>query len=159
MLAEREAEAADDRLRRWIDQRRDLSERRPRVMANQAEAEARMRNAFNHLSDEQISHLTRTGLRHNDDGSVSWAYDPAGMGRSPSDIPHHEFQAMWSQITCPTWLVYGKDSWASDPSKDGRAAHFQNATVSIIENAGHWLHHDQFEDFIAQLDAFLANTP
>lgn len=158
MLAEREAEAFDDRLRNWIDQRRDLSDRTSRIMANATEAEARMRNAFSHLSEEQIKHLTRTGLRHNDDGTVSWAYDPAGLGRSPSDIPHDHFQALWKKITCPTWLVYGRDSWASDPSKDGRAENFQNATVSIIEKAGHWLHHDQFDDFIAQLNGFLSTN-
>ena len=156
MLRERQAEPFDDRLRAWIDQRNQLSSRAPRIMANVETAKTRMREAFGQLSEDQIDHLTRTGVRHNGDGTVSWAYDPAGMGRSPSDIPHTDFQALWERISCPTWLVYGANSWASNPQVDGRANHFRNAQVSIIEDAGHWLHHDQFDAFMDGLTNFLA---
>lgn len=156
MVKERQAQAFDDRLRDWIDQRSTLSVRTSRKMESIDVAKQRMRDAFAQLSDEQIDHLTRTGIRRNTDGSVSWAYDPAGMGRSPSDIPYTDFQALWQKVSCPTWLVYGADSWASDPSKDGRAAHFKSAEVSIIPKAGHWLHHDQFDLFMQRLNTFLA---
>lgn len=157
MLKQRQAEGFDDRLRAWIDQRRQLSGRSPRTMQTLDEAEARMRAAFSHLADDQIKHLTKTGVKHNSDGTISWAYDPAGMGRSPSDIPYDDFQALWGKVTCPTWLVYGADSWASNPEKDGRARKFGNAQVDIVQNAGHWLHHDQFDTFIQGVDAFLNN--
>ncbi|MCF6328531.1 MAG: alpha/beta hydrolase [Henriciella sp.] len=155
MLAQRNSQPIDERLRDWIEQRRKLSTRLPRVMQDPEQASARMRAAFTQLSETHIQHLTKTGITTNQDGTVSWAYDPAGMGRSPSDIPYQDFQFLWTQVTCPTWLVYGARSWASDPQKDGRASHFSNASVSIIENAGHWLHHDQFDNFITALDAFL----
>lgn len=154
MQSERAAERLEVRLRAWIEQRRILSQRVARKMKNAAEARARMQAAFEHLSDAQISHLTLTGIRHNQDGTVSWAYDPAGMGRSPADITNDEFRYLYARITCPTWLVYGADSWASDPSKDGRAAHFQNAVVSVIPEAGHWVHHDRFEVFMSALEDF-----
>jgi pimeloyl-ACP methyl ester carboxylesterase len=51
--------------------------------------------------------------------------------------------------------MYGADSWASNPEKDGRAKHFKNARIVMFENAGHWLHHDQFAKFVAELKAFL----
>ena len=117
-----------------------------------------MKAAFTHLPDDLVHHLTETGIKTNPDGTVSWAYDPAGMGRSPADIPHEDFVHLWTQITCPTWLVYGADSWASNPAEDGRAEPFQDATVTLIENAGHWLHHDQFEDFMTRLEAFLGKA-
>lgn len=158
MLAERQAQPVTERLTNWIDQRRQLSGRGARVMADLETAKARMKAAFPHLPDPLIHHLTETGVKRNEDGSVSWAYDPAGMGRSPSDIPHADFVHLWSQITCPTWLVYGADSWASNPAEDGRAEPFQNAAVSLIEKAGHWLHHDQFEDFMSQLEGFLGTA-
>lgn len=157
MLAERQSTPVTTRLTDWIEQRRKISDRTPRVMQNLAEAEARMKAAFSHLPEQLIHHLTKTGIKSNPDGTVSWAYDPAGMGRSPSDIPHEDFVHLWTQITCPTWLVYGANSWASNPAKDGRAEPFKNARVSIIEDAGHWLHHDQFEDFMGQLDTFLGS--
>lgn len=126
-------------------------------MSDLAEAKGRMKAAFAHLPDDLIHHLTETGLKTNSDGTVSWAYDPAGMGRSPADISHDDFVELWTKITCPTWLVYGANSWASNPAEDGRARHFKNATVTLIEDAGHWLHHDQFDDFMDQLDSFLGS--
>lgn len=157
MLEERAAEPVPERLRKWVAQRRQMSGRTPRVMADLAVAKARMQAAFSHLPDALIHHLTETGVKTNQDGTVSWAYDPAGMGRSPSDISHTDFVNLWTQITCPTWLVYGANSWASNPAEDGRVAPFQNASVSVIEAAGHWLHHDQFDVFMRDLQAFLGS--
>jgi len=150
MLVERQSQPLTERLRAWIEQRRSVSDRAPRVMKDLAEAEGRMKAAFSHLPDDLIHHLTKTGIKKNSDGTVSWAYDPA-------DISHDDFVELWTKITCPTWLVYGVDSWASNPAEDGRARHFQNAEVTLIENAGHWLHHDQFDDFMDQLDSFLGS--
>jgi len=155
MLAERKAMPVTQRLTDWIEQRRSLSDRAPRIMENLEAAKARMQAAFSHLPEDLIHHLTETGVKTHADGTVSWAYDPSGMGRSPSDISHEDFVHLWTQITCPTWLVYGADSWASNPARDGRIEPFQNASVSLIENAGHWLHHDQFSDFMDQLERFL----
>ena len=158
MLKERAAEPVADRMRQWVEQRRTMSDRVSRIMPDLGVAKARMKAAFSHLPDDLIYHLTETGLKTNEDGTVSWAYDPAGMGRSPSDIPHADFVHLWTQIICPTWLVYGADSWASNPAEDGRVAPFQNASVSLIEAAGHWLHHDQFDAFMHELQAFLGRA-
>ena len=64
-------------------------------------------------------------------------------------------QQLWSRITCPTLLVYGKESWASNPQEDGRARHFHNVRVVSVEGAGHWVHHDRLDAFIATLREFL----
>jgi pimeloyl-ACP methyl ester carboxylesterase len=52
-------------------------------------------------------------------------------------------------------MLYGADSWASNPETDGRITAFKTAKVTEFENAGHWLHHDQFDRFVAELKAFL----
>jgi pimeloyl-ACP methyl ester carboxylesterase len=62
---------------------------------------------------------------------------------------------LWARITCPTLLMYGEKSWASNPQDDGRIAHFSNARVLNFADAGHWLHHDQFDRFVAELRTFL----
>ena len=64
---------------------------------------------------------------------------------------------LYGRISCPTLLVRGTESWASDPSKDGRADHFKNASVANIENAGHWVHHDQLDEFLTLVRNFLAD--
>ena len=42
-----------------------------------------------------------------------------------------------------------------DSLKDGRAQHFSTARIVTIAKGSHWLHHDQFERFVAELQAFL----
>ena len=116
-----------------------------------------MRSAHPQLTEEYVMHLTKHGLRTNGDGTFSWAYDPAGMGRSPSDISYEDFVYLWGQVTCPTLLLYGADSWASDPSKDGRASNFPAGEVRVYDGAAHWVHHDQFDRFISETLEFLRN--
>ena len=52
-------------------------------------------------------------------------------------------------------LVRGTDSWASDPVKDGRIKAFKNATAVNVEGAGHWVHHDKFDEFMGLARDFL----
>jgi pimeloyl-ACP methyl ester carboxylesterase len=51
--------------------------------------------------------------------------------------------------------MYGADSWASNPEKDGRAVHFKQARIITFQDAAHWLHHDQYDKFVSELQAFL----
>jgi pimeloyl-ACP methyl ester carboxylesterase len=66
-----------------------------------------------------------------------------------------ETEDLWSRITCPTLLVYGKESWASNPEQDGRIRHFKNAKVVTLDGAGHWVHHDRLDGFLELLKGFL----
>lgn len=66
-----------------------------------------------------------------------------------------DLPVFWQRITCPTLLCLGLDSWASNPAKDGRMAHFRDARLIEFADAGHWLHHDQFDRFISELRDFL----
>ena len=56
----------------------------------------------------------------------------------------------------PLLLLYGADSFASNPERDGRLEAFTNDPKLIeFANAGHWLHHDQFDRFMTEVRAFL----
>ena len=155
MLAARAATPVEERLQDWIKDRRKKSDRRPRIMADMDEALKRMRAAHSHLREDQLRRLTETGVKKLESGQVTWSYDPAAMGRSPSDIRYKHFQKLLSNITCSVWLVYGETSWASNPEKDGRAEILQNAETTELKDAGHWLHHDKFDEFIDGLTNFL----
>jgi pimeloyl-ACP methyl ester carboxylesterase len=74
-------------------------------------------------------------------------------------MPDGALEQLWGRIRCPTLLVYGAESWSSNPLDDGRAAHFKNAQVALFENAGHWVHHDQLDKFLALVRSFLAEKP
>ena len=53
-------------------------------------------------------------------------------------------------------MLWGKNSFFTSPSEDGRLSHFPTATLIEYEDAGHWLHHDQFDRFMRDVTAFLA---
>ena len=154
VLAERELTAPADHMRNWIEARRRIASRQPRRFVRFEDALARMREQNTHLSGERAEHLTRHGLRRNDDGSWSWKFDTYAHAMRLVDGSPQPTD-LWHRIACPTLLIYGADSWASNPAVDGRAAHFQDARVALIEEAGHWVHHDQHEAFMAEVRAFL----
>jgi pimeloyl-ACP methyl ester carboxylesterase len=155
MLAERLAKPIASRLREWVDAKRKLAGQLPHRYATLDDAFKRMKEANHHLSDEQARHLTVHGVSQNEDGTYGWKFDPYMRVFPPFDLSQADQESLWAAITCPTLLLYGADSWASNPEKDGRAKHFKNARIAVFENAGHWVHHDQFERFIAELRAFL----
>jgi len=144
-----------ERMAEWITEMQGLARRHPHRYATLDEAVARMRDANPHLSPEQARHLTIHGSYRDEDGTYLWKFDNYVRAASPYLFNMGEARTLWSQITCPTLLVRGTESWASDPNKDGRASAFRNATVVNIEKAGHWVHHDQLEEFLQVVRAFL----
>jgi pimeloyl-ACP methyl ester carboxylesterase len=156
MLAERYAMGFAQRMRDWITEQRGLSGRLPRRYATIEDAYRRMQEENKHLSPAQARHLTQHGVNQNEDGTYIWKFDNYVRSWPPYDMPAEEVEALWRRITCPTLLVYGKESWASNPVNDGRISHFKNAEVVSFERAGHWVHHDKLEDFMALTRRFLA---
>jgi len=155
ILKEREAEPLSDRIRKWIDDKRAAAGRTPRKYASIQEALTRMKDENSYLNDEQARHLTEHGISQNEDGSYSWKFDNYFRVWPPFDIHPTELQKLWGEITCPTLLLYGADSWASNPAEDGRIDYFNNAEVKLYQNAGHWLHHDQFNRFMKDVREFI----
>ncbi len=155
MLAERYARGFPARMRDWIDEQRKLSGRLPRRYATIEDAFARMQEENKHLSPAQARHLTQHGVNQNEDGTYSWKFDNYVRSWPPYDMTQEDVEALWARITCPTLLVYGKESWASNPQTDGRAKHFSNARVETFERAGHWVHHDRLPEFMTLLREFL----
>jgi pimeloyl-ACP methyl ester carboxylesterase len=155
MVAERAEQPIVERMRAWIDAERALAARLPRRYATIEEAFARMQAENRHLTDEQARYLTIHGVAQNEDGTYSWKFDNYVRSWSPADITPERTWELWANIRCPTLLINGKESWASDPVTDGRMAHFRNARAVAFEGAGHWVHHDQLDAFLAEVRAFL----
>jgi pimeloyl-ACP methyl ester carboxylesterase len=155
MQAERDALGIGNRFRKWIDDKREAAGRTPKRYPNIEAALERMKAENTYLTDEQARHLTVHGISRNEDGTWSWKFDNYLNIWSAFDVAPTDLQAIWHAITCPVLLLYGEKSWASNPEKDGRIEHFPTAKVIEYENAGHWLHHDQFDRFMADMKAFL----
>lgn len=158
LLAEREARPIAERLREWVADKRQAAQRTPRRYAHFADALARMQAENDFLTESQAEHLTRHGLSRNEDGSYSWKFDHYLNVWPQIDIKPAELHALWGAITCPTLLCYGGRSWASNPEEDRRINYFNcDARVELFENAGHWVHHDAFDQFVDSVKAFLAS--
>jgi len=155
MLAERAGRSIDERMRSWIDEQRGLSGRLPRRYASIEEAFKRMQGENKHLTPEQARHLTVQGVNQNEDGTYSWKFDNYVRAFPPYDMTVAEIESLWARIACPALLVYGKESWASNPEEDGRLASFKTARVETFEGAGHWVHHDKLDGFLKLVKDFL----
>lgn len=144
-----------ERVRNWVEAKREAAGRLPRRYATIEEAYARMIEANRFLSEEQARHLTRHGVNRNEDGSFSWKFDPYLHAWPVDTTPQQLLEQTWAAITCPTLLFYGADSWATDPVETGWIDHFRDARMVKFDSAGHWLHHDQFDRFMGELKDFL----
>jgi pimeloyl-ACP methyl ester carboxylesterase len=145
-----------ERLRAWVDNTRKTSGRIPRRYATLEEAFQRMKDENPHLSADQARHLTVHGVNQNEDGTYTWKFDNYVRNFSPLGMAFEMTHELHGRITCPTLLIRGSESWASDPVKDGRAKHFNtDLEVVTIEGAGHWVHHDQLDEFLKVTTRFL----
>lgn len=158
-VAEQAKVAMGDRMRDWILQTRASAGRNPRRYASIEEATQRMQSENKHLSPAQARHLTLHGVNQNEDGTFSWKFDNYVRVFLPYDMPQPDIETLWQRITCPSLLIYGAESWASDPRGDGRAQHFKDATIVKVAGAGHWVHHDKLETFMALVEPFVRGEP
>jgi pimeloyl-ACP methyl ester carboxylesterase len=152
-----EAQPVEERLRGWIEDRRATAGRFPRRYPTLESAVARMQEENQHLTDAQARHLTRHGAQQNEDGTYTWKFDNAArFGGGPTgQLSTKDQYRLWSRITCPVLLVRGSDSFFPDPEADGRLQHLPTARQVTIPGAGHWVHHDQLELFMAEIRRFL----
>ncbi len=156
MMAKNAGKSIDVRLDDWAAELRKMSGRSPRRYPSLEDAFRRMQDENPHLSEEQARHLTVHGANQNEDGTYSWKFDNYVRIFRPYGLSGDEVRHLWSRIACPTLLIRGTESWASDPEEDGRLAPFQNASVAAIEGAGHWAHHDRLDVFLDLVRGHLA---
>jgi pimeloyl-ACP methyl ester carboxylesterase len=150
-----EHQPAHMRMRHWIDHMHEMEQRQSRRYTSVEDATRRMMEANPHLTPEMAHHLTLHGTRRNEDGSLSWKFDNYVRIRSPYEFNLEDAKNIWSQIRAPVLLIKGTESWAPDPEKSGRAVTIPDHRSVTIEEAGHWVHHDQLDRFLEVVTTFL----
>jgi pimeloyl-ACP methyl ester carboxylesterase len=156
MIESRLSKPAWERTDEWIKQVRTFSSRQPKRYPSIDAAARRMIEENSFLTPEQARHLTVHGVARNEDGTYSWKFDNYTRIFYPQRYAVDEMRALWGRITCPMLLVRGLQSWAGDPEADGRMSAFQNARAVGIDDAEHWVHHDQLDEFLRVTREFLA---
>ena len=154
IIEQRINQPVNRRLDAWVRDLRQISGRIPRRYRSLEEAYERMQTENPHLTEDQARHLTIHGSIQNEDGTFSWKFDNYVRALAPVGLPQEEQYELYGRITCPTLLFRGTESWAADPATDGRVAYFRDVRVANVEGAGHWVHHDQLDEFVAITRAF-----
>lgn len=144
------------RLREWIEVKRKFAGKETRRYPTFDAAFQRMVDENPHLSAEKVRHLSIHAVVQNEDGSYSWKFDPLIRNGWPNEFLKKDIEKLYGAITCPTQMIYGSDSWAVNPATDGRIDAFGgNVSVTEVANAGHWVHHDQFDEFMKIVRDFI----
>lgn len=145
----------DEQISRWIKQLERIAQQEPSTFKTIEEAAQRLTGRNKRLTQEQALHLARHGVRQHADGLYRWKFDHYQRARAPYRLSPDDYIALWSRIDCPTLMMWGSESFLSDPEAAGLLAHFKQAEMHKIAGAGHWLHHDMLEEVLATLRRFL----
>ena len=145
---------AHQRMSEWISERHRFAGRLPRRYPTLDDAVERMREANPRLSPEQALHLTTHAVHQNEDGSFVWKFDNYARGNSPYPFNEDDASEIWSRVNMPTLLISGLES-QGDPNTDERTQAFPQAQKVGVANAGHWVHHDQLDEFLGHVNRFL----
>jgi len=142
------------RMREWVESMRKLEHRELHTYPSIEAATARMVAANRHLSPDLARHLTETGVRPTE-GGYRWKFDNYTHAGSPYEFNMEDARDLWNQIRCPILIIWGEESWGARGQQIDLSA-FHNYRHEKVANAGHWVHHDQFETFIRLVNDFLA---
>ena len=146
---------APERMRKWIDKTRDLERHSQRTYPTLQDAVTRMQEANPFLTSEVARHLTVHGTNFNAEGELIWKIDHYTRVIHPFGLGLPEAREILAQIECPTLLFWGRQSFARDPEIDPQAEVIRNKKIIKVDQAGHWLHHDQLDLFVRETKEFL----
>lgn len=145
---------------RWagaVTRRLGADQRAERRMKGSEEAVRKLKRIYSSAPDGIVEYVARTGVREDGEGVV-WKYDPLlSLDLLRPEAPE-EYAALYADVPCPVLLVYGRKSFATPPTEDGRGLMFPKGRLEIIEGAGHWPHHDRLDATIAVIRPFLLDV-
>jgi pimeloyl-ACP methyl ester carboxylesterase len=146
-------ETAVDRMRTWLKDMRDAP-RSPRPLTSMQEAVERLVLRHPHVPREVIESRAQLLTRLDDQGRLTWAYDPLHRTTSPTPFNGEAFNAFLALIECPTLVVSGGPAGWHPPDEAARLARLQRATKFELLTAGHMMHWTTPEPLAARLCAF-----
>lgn len=153
--------ATPQALREWVERTRGYERRLPRVYPSIEAAAERMRAVNPRLSDELSLRLARHATRPAqraagggggaaaaaesgpDAGAYVWKFDNWVDARPPVELRPEEAQAIWADVRCPVLLLIGEDSHQRGQQDPRDASFFADGRSLVLDDAGHWVHHDR----------------
>ena len=155
LYPERFGGPAHERLKGWIRSNYALAGRDPRRYATLEDAYQRMQKMNPHLTPDKARHLTIHGSSRNEDGSYMWKFDNYTRTPSPYEIPEADIMALWERIEAPVLIINSSQGYPHRIGQNGTDRHFKNVVLEVVDDAGHWTHHDQLEKCLEHMTSFL----
>lgn len=155
-------EQAPGRYLKWLDEIREST--RLRDYPSQAAVAARLQKTNPRLPDDRAAFLSGHWAAPNDTGNWEILGDAGHKRSSPVLYQVEEILACWRQITAPVlWVEAAQtDVWrwmgAKDSARveiDRRIACIPQVRTTMVEDAGHMLHHDQPQVLARLIEDFL----
>lgn len=136
------------------------NKRTPRAYASIDEMAARLMKTNRRLSEEKAIFLATHSARRLDDGNYVWLFDPNHRFTIPSLHTMDEWSEIWGEIRAPSLWLSSEDERKDAPLNhpevfDARAKMIRGLTHHKILDTGHNLHHDQPEQVVRSIEAFL----
>lgn len=148
------------RMREWLT---TTSRRNERSTSNASErkknmtleeAKNKLALIYGKLSRDKIEALIHGLVRQTEDGFYKWKNDPNLKTSSPIPFPPELSRKLWSEITSPVLIFFGKQTHIRPKNLEEILSHFKNVELHEVEHAGHNMHHDKPEVLIEIMDEF-----
>jgi pimeloyl-ACP methyl ester carboxylesterase len=142
------------------DRIRDELNHTPRTFETRAQARSFWRDARPSAPDEAIEERLDHMMIEDDDGQMRWRYDLEGIAKARLDPDVTKIPDLWppiSKLSVPTLVLRGENSDFL-PLKVMAEMSERNPNISAheISGASHYIHDDNFDEFMMRLEAFLA---
>lgn len=147
---------APQRLRRWLDQKREAP--RERVYSSFDDLADRIRRQHPQLDADAAGFVARCWGQAEADGRIRLCADPKHLRTGPGVYHAEDAEAVWREVRADVLLIDAAQS-AFQPTPERRAARdacFPNAVHATIADAGHMLHFDAPVATAERIAAFLA---
>lgn len=149
------SESTTERVTALFEATRDQAGRVPKRYETLEAAFSRMQTSNPHLSEERARHLTIHGSNRNEDGTYSWKFDPYSYVGWLAMDNRGDMRDFWTTIDCPVLLINATEGYEHRIGHHDSSRYFKDCRLEVIENAGHWLHHDEFDQLYNLLKGFL----
>jgi pimeloyl-ACP methyl ester carboxylesterase len=134
----------------------EFSKRKPRAYESLDAAVRRMAEGNPRLGPDLIQHLTEHAVRRQEDGTYAWKYDNNVRMIRPLSPTLNDAKLLWQGLKTPTLIITGSEGyWSQLPHRDEMIGAVPGARSITVEGAGHWVHHDRFDEFVQLVREFL----
>lgn len=152
-------QSVPDRVVAWMSSWRRALGRGHTLYASLEEAAERLQRNDALLTRDVALELASHGTTRTADGRFHFNHDPVHLSMGPYPFRVEVARQFWSRITCPVLLIEGEKSAFrhAGPERERRYSTFADASIEVIDGAGHMMQRHQPDALARVLADFLAS--